>query len=227
MNKAKILKTKPIGIKLYSTLYGECVFSGLGPNSIVISTSDSKYSTDLTQDGKFTDEGEVVLFPNKEMRDWSKFAWKKGDVLVSNDKHKEVIFAGFADDTYTRFKAKHILVDEGYEGIEYSGDGVLQTQNYSLEAKDAAQCYINTIEERLGGKLNLETLEIEDIKPKWAPKPFDRVITRTPDTAWRANIFSHIDGDGVKNCIDDKYIMCLPYNDETAKLIGTTNNLEG
>lgn len=65
------------------------------------------------------------------------------------------------------------------------------------------------------------------MKPKWTPKPFDRVITRTPYTPWTANFFSHIDSDGVKNCIDDKYLMCLPYNEETAKLIGTTNNWKG
>lgn len=39
-----------------------------------------------------------------------------------------------------------------------------ETQGYHIEDKDAAQTYINAIEERLGGKLNLETLEIE--KPK-------------------------------------------------------------
>lgn len=69
--------------------------------------------------------------------------------------------------------------------------------------------------------------QIVDLKPKWTPKPFDRVITRTPETPWTANFFSHIDSDGIKNCIDDRYIMCLPYNDETAKLIGTTNNWRG
>ena len=69
--------------------------------------------------------------------------------------------------------------------------------------------------------------QIVDLKPKWTPKPFDRVITRTPETPWTANFFSHIDSDGIKNCIDDRYIMCLPYNDETAKLIGTTNNWNG
>lgn len=72
-----------------------------------------------------------------------------------------------------------------------------------------------------------EKKQIVDLKPKWTPKPFDRVITRTPDTPWTANFFSHIDSDGIKNCIDDRYIMCLPYNDETAKLIGTTNNWRG
>lgn len=36
------------------------------------------------------------------------------------------------------------------------------TQNYHIEDnKEVAQTYINTIEERLGGKLNLETLEVE------------------------------------------------------------------
>lgn len=72
-----------------------------------------------------------------------------------------------------------------------------------------------------------EKKQIVDLKPKWTPKPFDRVITRTPETPWTANFFSHIDSDGIKNCIDDRYIMCLPYNDETAKLIGTTNNWKG
>ena len=78
-----------------------------------------------------------------------------------------------------------------------------------------------------GKVLDAESKAIVDLKPKWTPKPFDRVITRTSDTPWTANFFSHIDSDGVKNCIDDKYLMCLPYNAETAKLIGTTNNWEG
>ena len=69
--------------------------------------------------------------------------------------------------------------------------------------------------------------QIVDLKPKWTPKPFDRVITRTPETPWTANFFSHIDNKKIKNNIDDRYIMCLPYNDETAKLIGTTNNWRG
>lgn len=41
-------------------------------------------------------------------------------------------------------------------------------QDYHLEDnKDAAQTYINTIEKRLGGKLNLETLEIEKTQPEF------------------------------------------------------------
>ena len=52
------------------------------------------------------------------------------------------------------------------------------TERYSLEDKDTAQTYINTIEERLGGKLNLKTLEIEKTQPEF--KDGD-VVTATSD----------------------------------------------
>ena len=77
---------------------------------------------------------------------------------------------------------------------------------------------------------NAEKKAIVDLKPKWNPKPFDKVITRVDVNAiWTANIFSHIDQYGEYNTIGcvGGYPYCLPYNDETAKLIGTTNNWEG
>lgn len=245
------------------------------------------------------------------MRDWSKFAWKKGDVLVSRDKNMHLIFEKFTDDTYTIFAGKHCYEKDFRNEYNYEiRFDSFMTEYFTLETDDAdVQTYIRTIENKLGGKLNLDTLEIDkhqpefndgdivvygksvaicrriynntiyfyvsidetfgllfddnrvaeeyrfatdedkqqlfealakenkywdaekkevvDLKPKWTPKPFDRVITRTPDTPWTANFFSHIDSDGVKNCIDDRYLMCLPYNEETAKLIGTTDNWEG
>ena len=76
-----------------------------------------------------------------------------------------------------------------------------------------------------------EKKQVVDLKPKWMTlKPFDRVITRVDDNAiWTANIFSHIDQYGEYNTIGcvGGYPYCLPYNEETAKLIGTTNNWEG
>ena len=69
-----------------------------------------------------------------------------------------------------------------------------------------------------------------DLKPKWwTPKPFDKVMTRVDGNAiWSANIFSHIDQNGeyvTIGCIAG-YPYCLPYNEETAKLIGTTKEWE-
>lgn len=72
--------------------------------------------------------------------------------------------------------------------------------------------------------------QIVDLKPKWTPKPFDRVITRNDDDdIWTANIFSHMDSHGeyvTIGCVGG-YTYCIPYNEETAKFIGTTNNVEG
>lgn len=95
------------------------------------------------------------------MRDWSKFAWKKGDVLVSNDGGTEVIFDKWYDDTYTNFYSKHYLNSEDENNIKYNEAFLCITERYSLEDKDTAQTYINTIEERLGGKLNRGTLVVE------------------------------------------------------------------
>ena len=68
------------------------------------------------------------------------------------------------------------------------------------------------------------------MKPKWTPKTFDNVITRVHNKAiWTANIFSHIDQHGkyvTIGCISG-YTYCLPYNDETAHLIGTTDEWKG
>ena len=75
-----------------------------------------------------------------------------------------------------------------------------------------------------------EKKAIVDLKPKWNPKPFDKVITRVGvNSIWTANIFSHVDQHGKYVTIDciSGYTYCLPYNEETAKLIGTTNNWEG
>ena len=73
-----------------------------------------------------------------------------------------------------------------------------------------------------------EKKQIVDLNPKWTLKPFDRVITRNDDDdIWTANIFSHMDSRGEYVTIGcaGGYTYCIPYNDETAKLIGTTNNL--
>ena len=324
LNIANILKDKPSNTKLYADAFGELSLECVNlsrDNSIYVKTKTFNCCS-FYSDGKYTKDGEPILVPSKEMRDWRKFAWKKGDVLVSNDYGTEVIFYDWYDDTYTNFYGKHRLDSENKNNIKYNDAFLCTTGRYSIEDKDAAQTYINTIEERLGGKLNRETLKIEkqpdfkdgdvvfvrckrfcyieifnyfkdddlydyaslsttlqmidicgkypiskdeiveiriatdsekkqlfdalanegkvwdsekkqivDLKPKWiTPKPFDRVITRGDNNdIWTANIFSHIDQYGeyvTIGCVGG-YPYCLPYNAETAKLIGTTDDWKG
>lgn len=98
INIVEILKDKPQGTKLYSSACGKCKLEEVDDKSFKISFYSSKFGFMnggegyLDKNGKLYDDGECVVFPSKEMRDWSKFQWKKGDVLVSNDGGTEVIF---------------------------------------------------------------------------------------------------------------------------------------
>lgn len=179
INVAAILKDKPQGTKLYSSACGKCKLESVDDKSFKISFYNSKFGFMnggegyLDKNGKLYDDGECVVFPSKEMRDWRKFAWKKGDVLISNDGKKEVFFNGFTDDTYALFKAKHgFEVLSNGNTIYLANEDGIATSDYTLEDKDVAQTYINTIEERLGGKLNRETLEIEKAHPKFKDGDF-------------------------------------------------------
>lgn len=314
-NIAEILKNKPKGTKLYADAFGELSIEKICTEDNIGITLSDNGGTDwlFYNDGKYSWRGESILVPSKEMRDWNKFAWKKGDVLV-NSIGLKILFDRWANDKYTSFYAKTINLVE---------DAFLDTNLHTLASEKEAKSFVKYIEEKLGGKLNLESLEIEkqpefkdgdiafadygnrqdifivsektrlsegyssfisldlkgltlsmgsrttffkkdlcklrlateeekqqlfdalakenkawdaekkqivDLKPKWTPKPFDRVITRGgDDSIWTANIFSHIDRYGqyvTIGCIGG-YPYCIPYNEETAKLIGTTNNWEG
>lgn len=161
LNIAEILKDKPQGIRLYSPIFGECAFCTV--QNITDSISVKKHNGEeelFNSKGLYCTLGEVMLYPSKEMRDWSKITWKKGDVLVSNDDDSHIIFNGFSKDDYTTFEGEHYVGLSERRYISYLS--MQNTQGYHIEYdKDAAQTYINTIEKRLGGKLNRETLEIE------------------------------------------------------------------
>ena len=320
---AEILRNKPHGIKLYSPIFGNCTFCYVKDESsdICVRRPYNELSY-FNFDGVFHSGGECLLFPSNEMRDWSKFAWKKGDILVNRDKNIHLIFEKFIDDTYTIFAGKHCYEKDYRNEYNYERkfDG-FKTEYFTLETGDAAQKYLKTIEEKLDGKLNRETLEIEKpqpefkdgdivvaeednyydkvifiaaikddivskalinvryedyevhyneyrfghnrslrlatdsekqqlfdalekkgkawdaekkkiiaLKKKWTPKPFDRVITRNDDDdIWTANIFSHMDSHGeyvTIGCVGG-YIYCIPYNEETAHLLGTTDEWKG
>lgn len=162
INIAKILKDKPVNTKLYSPLYGDVYFSYIGVRNNICVLHHRFTLSDFFYNGRYTayKESEIMLFPSKEMRDWSKFAWKKGDVLVSKD-NVYIIFEKFEDDTYTRFKGKHYLWKECNVEDYNKEETKMLTSVFEKAADDVAQTYIKTIEEHLDGKLNLETLEIE------------------------------------------------------------------
>ncbi len=158
----EILKDVPKGTEFYTSLCGNVGLSYLESNkeageAIWTENKDGEYS--FNKNGRWMKGGEVLLFPSKEMRDWSKF-FKKGDVLVHRNGDVHVIFEGFKDNCYTRFKCKHYLWKEYFK--DYSKEkSEMITFVFRKASDDEAKTYINTLEKHFGGKLNRETLEIE------------------------------------------------------------------
>lgn len=150
LNLVEILKDCPKGTKLYSTTVGEVEFEDVLDNfkHPIIVRIDDELVQSFTSDGRMFNEydGECVLFPSKEQRDWSKFKPKK---------------------------------------------------------------------------------------PKFDPKtlqPFDKVLVRLrKDCIWNVTFFSHYDKEvnwGCYPCVTTScksYDKCIPYNDETKHLVGTTD----
>ena len=323
INIAEILKDKPNGIRLYSPIFGECAFSFVREETddICVNQHNGEKAF-FNSKGLYYNTGEVMLFPSKQMRDWRKF-FKKGDVLVCYEGKNPyyTIFDGFENNTYQTFNGKFAY--DSYEDKWYQNECNLSTTTFHKLSLADSEIYITKIEERFGGKMNHETLEIKnthpefkdgdvlfvkcndsafieifnyfkndelydhaslcttqkmidirgkypipkdeiieiriatdsekkqlfealakenkvwnaekkqvvDLKIKWmALKPFDKVITRNAyDDIWTANIFSHMNSYGeyvAIGCVGG-YHYCIPYNDETAHLIGTTDEWKG
>ena len=332
INVAEILKYKPQGTKLYDLLrnidveldkvhttdvgtYIKCT-----PTNEVGSTLLFDYSKLGTEEGYL--DGLQILLPSKKMRDWRKFDWKKGDVLVSKD-NVYIIFEKFENDSYTTFKGKHYFWKELDEEDYSKEEAQRLTSLYEKANNDDAQTYIKTIEEKLGGILNRETLEIEktqpefkdgdvlfvtcrgddyieifnyskvngdlydhasldtrtqelnfsgeykiykdsileirlateeekqqlfsalakegkawdaekkqivDLKPEVELKPFDKVLVRdNSKQKWIPDMYRFYDKDEEfpYNCFSSTYKRCIPYNEDTKHLLGTTDEWKG
>lgn len=156
----EILKDVPKGTEFYTSLCGNVGLAYLESNkeageAIWTKNKDGEYS--FNKNGRWMKGGEVTFFPSKQMRDWSKF-FKKGDVLEYKKENNQAtcIFDSYEDNTtklhftglYTLTKGK-------------IWDTPTSWATFDWVKSDNPAAYIKTIEERLGGKLNRETLEIE------------------------------------------------------------------
>lgn len=190
MGKGKILKVLEevsSGTKLYSATFGKLEFNGIvastdGPK-IELVTKNQECIT-YFPDGRYRKEGEITLCPSKKMRNWDKFAWKKGDVLVDN-KGVFCIFKGFSGYPYTTFIATFI---NNIESI-ISGSTIKVTQEWHKAPSEDAKKYIEYINanlKKVDRKLNLETLEVEKTEFKdgdiltCAEKKIIEEINQTP-----------------------------------------------
>ena len=160
INIVEILRNKPHGIKLYSPIFGDCTYCYIqGETSDICVKRQYNVMSYFNFEGLYNAAGECLLFPSKKMRDWKKFAWKKGDIL-SCGVDNICIFEKWENEEYTEFYAKFVTPN-------YSGN-TFKTEKWSKETNEAViKQYISNIEEFKGGKLNLTTLEIEKAQPEF------------------------------------------------------------
>lgn len=175
LNIAEILKGKPVELKLYSSTFGYIKFNCVHKNKVYFSSEDTNVHS-VKSNGKMYDGGECIIFPSKEMRDWNKFSWKKGDVLT-NSSGFQIFFDKWANEDYTKFLGKIKLLGNSH---------CYDTAYYTLSSEEEALEFIKNVEEINNGKLNLETLRIE--KPEF--KDGDIVVTDTiPSMCYSKCIF--------------------------------------
>lgn len=219
-NIAEIVKDMPQGTKLWTPICGEVELLDIGLSDVYpIIVKDSclmKYS--FTENGTYYEQkgAEMLLFPSKEMRDWSK-VFKEGDVLENTSDNvfpRYVIFEKFIDDKYTTFEAINGLI-LGDVPLKYS---IQNTLSYSkVEDEDMAS------------EIKKKIQNIVDKKPESsAPEfqPFDKVLVRDHDgQKWIPTLFGFF-------CQDEGYVFpyetacgaykcCIPYNEKTKHLLGT------
>lgn len=150
LNLVDILKDCPKGTKLYTTMYGDVEFESINEDKShpIIVRIDDDHTECFSIDGKIYSfyDGECVLFPSKEERDWNKF---------------------------------------------------------NPQTKQTKQT-----------KYDPNTLN-----------PFDKVLARNDREDWSCMFFSHIVKDEETYpyaCGYDWFAQCIPYNDDTKHLVGTT-----
>ena len=86
MNIIDILRDCPEGTKLYSLVHGEVELTRVGVEDIYCKPSYLNHELSFNSDGRWVkNEGECILFPSKENRDWTKFQrpFKDGDIIYN------------------------------------------------------------------------------------------------------------------------------------------------
>ena len=232
MNVAEILKDAPKGTKLYSTIIGYvellCVTED-SYNSIKVKSCNNDTVQCFTEEGKYSiysSNGECVLFPSKENRDWNTFnIIKPGDVIKAGN----VFYI-------MKTEKIHLIAYDATHDIIYSNASE-QPINHEIikQVKIATQEEKNTLFkliEKHGIKYNPIDISFEKVKieQKYSFKPFDKVLVRNEDNEpWTIQFFGYYDELakdeepyiclGNSMCIANVFKQCIPF-EGNEKLLG-------
>ena len=165
----------------------------------------------------------IFIFEGYEKRD-DEYAIYKYACCFSNDKvlrpNKEIPYCYISNESANLKRFRKATKEEIGELTSKIADA-----GYVWDADSGSFIFLkNDITDSVSDVEEKQKFTVNDFKP------FDKVLVRDEDDLyWRIEIFSDFDkGDYYPyKCFINSYVQCLPYNDETAHLLGTTENYEG
>lgn len=201
LNLVEILKDCPKGTKFYTPLCGEVEFVTIGSiffPDFPIKTTNNSGDHYFTKEGYYSMAGtpECLLFPSKDQRDWR--VWKE----EQDKKNKNPFKIG-----------------------DYAKDSCGEIYKI-IELKGADECVVHYLTEDITSPAKCECLIKIDKYPISRFQPFDRVLVNTGFMKWEVDLFSFYGGTTQHlypfHCIGGTFDQCIPYNEETKHLLGTT-----
>lgn len=170
INVGNILKCYPKETELYSPICGKCYLENVNPNYIEVVTPTGE-GFSFNYDGTYCVLGEIMLFPSKENKNWSKITQNicDGDVVVAED-----------EDTTQMFIVKNCLFPdeaECYIGYEFETNTIYNAGNWAFDriaTEKEKQKLFDAIKSH-GYVWNTETKTLEKL-PKF--KVGDRVVKK-------------------------------------------------
>lgn len=210
MNIAEILKYCPKGTKLYSTIFGNVKLQKILDEGLIEVTLSCGAIERFFKDGLYTDDGECVLFPSKDQRDWSKFRLpvKKGDIMMSSITKRAFIASGETISGYPVYICG-INAFDNFQ-IVYNQNDTIWTSDFYIPASEEIKEELFDKMAEAGYKWNADTLELEKIEPKF--KEGDIVVDEDDNTLF---LFTGV----VKN---NKIQVCCLFTNSTFINCGIT-----
>ena len=207
LNLVEILKDCPKGTKLYSPVSGEAKFVKIeimnGQYPIQVEIEERFFF--FTSQGKLYNisQGECLLFPSKDQRDWSKFnppcEFKDGDILSYQNKNLEnrtIYIYRYRERVNTSYYVALSGDTNSTFRINNKGEGALNGYDKTVcfATEEEKQKLFQAIKDN-GYKWNAETKTLEKlVKPRfevgdWIITPKNKVlqITSIEGTSYRFN----------------------------------------
>ena len=234
MNIAEKLKFCPKDTKLYCTVYGDCLFKGISSSGIWLFVENNNTSIphviNLYSDGSLNNNGECLLFPSKENRDWSTFLtpFKDGDIIIldtpieGHSFRNIAIFKNYQEDDFNKMiiygQINAIKEIRNYEHA-------INHKNWRLATEEEVNTFHNILanegyvlqDNKMYKKFN--TIDLN---------PFDKVLIRTEDGHWYPTLVSYVDSSGnvYTICSENAQKYVLPF-EGNENLIGTSDYPDG